>query len=305
MHPQQVKHRAVIHYTRFERSLRRVATQYGVSKSTLSRWVKQSLGDALPGRRHRTSLHSVISNTVAAAISEQPFQTAQDLISKVMNSVGKRVSQSTMYRTLKKLRISYKRSARSRDHEPVPHNHPFMRTDSYEGDVIAVDESSFYWNDVPSMGWGPKGKRVKKARPSHRTRVSLLLAVGREGVIGYKILTGGVKSQHFAEFIRTLPNNRPLILDNCSIHKTRDVRTLCDSKGIDLRYIPPYCPWYNPVEFCFSEIKRLYRPMRLVLPSTDFVDDVRTCVNRLRYHATYFAHAKHRCDLDKVIPAPV
>jgi len=46
-----------------------------------------------------------------------------------------------------------------------------MAGDSYSGDPIAVDESSFYWNDVPTMGWGPLGRRVRKARPSYRKRV--------------------------------------------------------------------------------------------------------------------------------------
>ena len=89
---------------------------------------------------------------------------------------------------------------------------------------MASDESSFYWNDVPTMGWGPLGRRVKKARPSHHKRVSLLLAVGREGVISVAVHVGGVKSQHFADFLRTLPDRRPVIRDNCSIHKTKDVR---------------------------------------------------------------------------------
>ena len=30
-----------------------------------------------------------------------------------------------------------------------------------------------------------------------------------------------------------------------------------------LSYIPPYSPWYNPVEFAFSVIKQNYRKLRL------------------------------------------
>jgi len=40
---EELKHRAVIHYARFERSLRKVAEHYGVGKSTLARWLKQSM----------------------------------------------------------------------------------------------------------------------------------------------------------------------------------------------------------------------------------------------------------------------
>ena len=298
MHALQLKHRAVIHYTSFERSLRKVARRYNVSKSSLARWVKQSLGH-VPRKRTKRKLFDRIRNIVSEAIMAQPFQTADTLRRTVRDADGCIVSRSTMYRALRKLNMSYKRSSRSREHEPVPRGHTFLLQDSYADEPIAVDESSFYWNDVPSMGWGPKGKRVKKARPSHRTRVSLLLAVGKEGVVGYTLLAGGVKSEHFVEFVRGLPNGRPLILDNCSIHKTKEVRRLCSSKDIDLRFIPPYCPWYNPAEFCFSEIKRLYRPVRLKSPSDNYIDDIHQCIYMLRHQESYFDHARKKCDSDR------
>ena len=303
MHPLQVKHRAVIHYTRFERSLRKVAKHYEVSKSTLSRWVKQNLKD-VHVRRRKTKLHEVISNVVSGEIARQPFQTAETLCKLVRDTLGTSVSVSTMYRTLHILGNSYKRSSRCRNHEPIPADHPFLSLDSYHGNPIAVDESSFYWNDVPRMGWGPKGKRVKKARPSHRTRVSLLLAVGKEGVVNYVLLSGGVKSHHFVDFVKTLPEGRPLILDNCSIHKTKSVKELCKSKDIELRYIPPYCPWYNPVEFCFSEIKRAYRPLRLSSPAANYVEDIEACLTKLRHHGSYFDYARRKCEQDRATIRP-
>ncbi len=298
MHPLQVKHRAVIHYTRFERSLRKVAKHYEVGKSTLSRWVKQNLKD-VPIRRNRRKLYEKIRDVVSREIAQKPFQTAETLCKLIRTTMGTDVSISTMYRTLHLLGNSYKRSSRCRNHEPVPTDHCFLSFDSYDGDPIAVDESSFYWNDFPRMGWGPKGKRVKKARPSHRTRVSLLLAVGKTGVISYSLLSGGVKSQNFVDFVKTLPEGRPLILDNCSIHKTKSVKELCKSKDIDLRFIPPYCPWYNPVEFCFSELKRAYRPLRLSCPSANYVDDIEACLSNLRHHGSYFDHARRKCEQDR------
>lgn len=303
MHPLQVKHRAVIHYTRFERSLRKVAKHYDVGKSTLSRWVKQNLKD-VPTRRNRRKLYEDIRGVVSREIGQQPFQTAETLCKIVRETMGTTVSMSTMYRTLHLLGNSYKRSSRCRNHEPIPEGHPFLSSDSYDGEPIAVDESSFYWNDVPRMGWGPKGKRVKKARPSHRKRVSLLLAVGKDGVVGYCVLSGGVKSQHFVDFVKTLPEGRPLILDNCSIHKTKSVKELCKSKDMELRYIPPYCPWYNPVEFCFSEIKRAYRPIRLCSPSDNYIEDIEYCVSKLRHQGSYFDHARRHCEQDRVTIQP-
>ena len=287
MHSSELRHRAVLHYQLHMASLRKVSKLYKVGKSTLSRWIKRSVREAdRPRRRSRTTLHERIAEAVDHAIKKQPFQTADSLAQAVMSETSAKVSRSTIHRSLAKLGQSYKRSARSRDHEPVPHEHPFLAKDSYEGNVIAVDESSFYWNDVPSMGWGPKG-------------ISLILAIGAEGVVHHEVRIGGVKAAHFAEFVRCLPDGRPLICDNCSIHKAPCVRAVYAAKGIELRLIPPYCPWYNPVEFCFSEIKRRYRPVRLLTPAADFVDDVLSCMRELRWHESYFRHARERCELDR------
>ncbi len=38
-----------------------------------------------------------------------------------------------------------------------------------------------------------------------------------------------------------------LVLDNASIHKDQQLRNLCDEKGIQLEFLPPYSPDYNPV----------------------------------------------------------
>lgn len=305
MHSSELRHRAVLHYQLHLASLRRVAKIYDVGKSSLARWVKMDLGSvARPRPRSRRSLHAVIANVVSDAIKSQPFQTADMLAERVRQATDARVSRTTVYRTLVKLRHSYKRASRCRDHEAIPHSHPFMAKDSYDGDAIAVDESSFYWNDVPAMGWGPKGKRVKKARPTQRKRVSLLLAVSKEGIVHHEIRTGGVKAVHFADFVDKLPNGIPLICDNCGIHKSPCVREVYARKGIELRLTPPYCPWYNPVEFCFSEIKRLYRPVRLLTPAADFVVDVISCMHKLRWQGAYFQHASDRCAMDRAAAHP-
>lgn len=299
-HSTRVKDRAVLHYQLHLQSLRKVSMIYNVSKSTLSRWLKEDLrGSSIIRPKVRRKLNDTIGKVIEKTMREQAYQTADELIRAVRGETGIMVSRSTVYRSLDVIGMSYKRASRCRSHDPVPTGHPFLMTDSYDGDVIAVDESSFYWNDVPTRGWALRGKRVKKARPSHRTRVSLILAMGREGVVHYEIRTGGVKGHHFADFVRNLPDGRPLIADNCSIHKCPAARAVYAEKGIELRLIPPYCPWYNPVEFCFSEIKSRYRPLRLKYPSRTFSEDVLACMFSLKYHEAYFRHAKEKCEQDR------
>ena len=291
---------AVLHYRLHVRSLRKVAAEYNIGKSTLSRWLSRDLGQVVrPKPRPRPTMHDTIATEVSKAINADPFHTANSLVQAVRGSCGALVSRSTIYRTLKRLNTTFKRHSRSRAHEALPSDHPFLGRDSYRGDVIAIDESSFYWNDVPRMGWSLKGTRVPKGRPTVKTRVSLILAVGREGIVHYELRKGGVNGDHFADFVRHLPSNRPLILDNCVVHKTSAVRAVYREKNLEPRFIPPYCPWYNPVEFCFSEIKARFRPLRLRHPSPRFQEDVIACMFGLRHHGAYFEHARTECDKDR------
>ena len=47
-----------------------------------------------------------------------------------------------------------------------------------------------------------------------------------------------------------------LILDNASIHKTKEVREYCERSYIKLVYLPAYSPEYNYIEKIWKMIKR-------------------------------------------------
>lgn len=73
MHDQKTRHRAVIHYTHFLRSMRKVAKIYDVGKSTLSGWIRDS---GVPKERKiRTSLAKRIAPVVSGYLKKDPFMT--------------------------------------------------------------------------------------------------------------------------------------------------------------------------------------------------------------------------------------
>lgn len=48
---------------------------------------------------------------------------------------------------------------------------------------------------------------------------------------------------------------RAIILDNYKVHHTIVFTKLCDILNIDLIYLPPYSPTYNPIEQVWRTIK--------------------------------------------------
>jgi transposase len=67
-------------------------------------------------------------------------------------------------------------------------------------------------------------------------------------------------TQSFLSFIESLnlQHGTVVLLDNVSFHHSKVVKELFVSKGIEALYTPPYSPWFNPIELCFSIVKRAY-----------------------------------------------
>jgi len=48
-------------------------------------------------------------------------------------------------------------------------------------------------------------------------------------------------------------------MDNCSIHKGKEIEEWITQAGARLIYLPPYSPDFSPIENCWSKIKSLLR----------------------------------------------
>ena len=48
-------------------------------------------------------------------------------------------------------------------------------------------------------------------------------------------------------------------MDNLGSHKGAGVRAAIAAAGAELRFLPPYSPDLNPIEFAFSKLKALLR----------------------------------------------
>ena len=49
-----------------------------------------------------------------------------------------------------------------------------------------------------------------------------------------------------------------IVIDNCSIHHTDLLQEIVESCGHKLVYLPPYSPFLNPIEECWSKIKNRF-----------------------------------------------
>lgn len=132
-------------------------------------------------------------------------------------------------------------------------------------DLIFIDESGINLALTRLFARSPKGQRAQGARPQKRGKnVSLIGAIGLTGLITQISLLGYTDGLTFEAFIaqRLVPHLWPgacVLMDNCSIHKGKEIEALLTKAGAKLIYLPPYSPDFSPIENCWSKIKSVLR----------------------------------------------
>lgn len=225
MHSLKTRHISVFEYLTHDRNLRRIAYKHGIGKSTLSRWVSWDRGvmtvDKRPCVTKKTSLVNKCTAHVATQLNQNAFVHIDSIQRSIFGTYGLKVSRSTINRCRKAAGYSYKLASRSQDQQRADLAHSFfLEDDIYDDGTISIDESAFISCDSMRRGWALRGRHVFKQPPKNRRRVSLLLAVAKEGVVASEIRHGSFKGDTFAAFVRTLPVGRRILLDNAFIYIT-------------------------------------------------------------------------------------
>ena len=130
--------------------------------------------------------------------------------------------------------------------------------------LVFLDECGVLTNMARLYGRSPRGTRACASAPfGHWTRVTVLGALGAEGVVGamgVEAATGAAVFHAYLEGVQlpALRRSRPdavLVMDNLPAHKAPRVRALLDRSGFAYRYLPAYSPDLNPIEPIWAKVK--------------------------------------------------
>ncbi len=127
--------------------------------------------------------------------------------------------------------------------------------------MVFLDETSTHTSLSRPRGRAPRGQRVIGAVPrNHGPNVSCLAALTPDGITAPLVIEGAIDGTVFQPWLREwlLPAVAPgttIVLDNLSVHRSPDVRTIIEGAGCHLRFLPAYSPDFNPIELAFSKLK--------------------------------------------------
>lgn len=130
--------------------------------------------------------------------------------------------------------------------------------------LVFLDECGVLTTMARLRGRSPRGTRACASAPfGHWTRVTVLGALGAEGILGAMSVEAATNAAVFCAYLdqvllpelrRTKPD-AVLVMDNLPAHKAPRVRALLDASGFGYRYLPAYSPDLNPIEPGWAKVK--------------------------------------------------
>lgn len=258
----ETRYKAVVHYKHFTPSIRKVSKIYNVSKSSLHRWI--SLDPVAKKTRSRKSIQADVENAIVACIKENPFITVSGIGEFVSKSCNVRRSRSCVSNYMSRIGISRKKAFRS-----VNYSHDLGTVSRFcidllaTEDVVCIDEAGFYLGDHGKYGYCRVGDRLRimAGKSLRRSKLTLLLAISRRGIVGYKIMDHNCRKPDFVSFVNDLDVHpgSAIVMDNIPFHHSKETLDVLGRKQLTPIFTPPYSPRGNAIENVFGVLKTEYR----------------------------------------------
>jgi len=131
--------------------------------------------------------------------------------------------------------------------------------------LVFLDETWVKTNMARLRGRALCGQRLVQAVPhGHWKTTTVLMGLRADGPFAPLVVDGAINGEMFHAWVnqhlcKELRPGEIVVLDNLSAHKISGIQEALENVGVQLRYLPPYSPDFNPIENLFSKLKWLLR----------------------------------------------
>ena len=132
-----------------------------------------------------------------------------------------------------------------------------------EGAVILFGDETNIQNVANNpKGYAPKGKTPVVHVEARKFKINMLSAITKKGKLRFVLYKDNMNADKLLDFLKRLitSSNKKVffILDNLRVHHARKVMEWLEKhrSEIEVFYLPPYAPEYNPDELVNSDLKR-------------------------------------------------
>lgn len=307
--------RAVKLVTDDRKPVREVAKIMGVARWSVYKWLavfrkqgEQAIAKKRRGRRQgeRSALSKAQCNIIQRFIKDRcpdqlkmPFalwtrEAVQHLIHDCfsvklhISTVGNYL-RAWGYTAQKPLRRSYAQQPQ-RIERWLKEEYPAIasRAKAEDAEIHWGDESGVCSSCQVGTSYAPKGKTPVIKQAGKRFSVSMISTITNQGGLRFMVYDGGLNMTVFLQFLKRLIQNRGkkvfLILDNLKVHHGKKVKEwVANHKdGIELFFLPPYAPEYNPDEYLNNTVKKRTHRQKMSVDQEGLSRHVRSTLSGLQ-----------------------
>ena len=151
------------------------------------------------------------------------------------------------------------------------------------GDETGIQNTANY-----AKGYAPIGKTPVVRVEAQKIKINMLSAISKRGKLRFVLYKDNMNSEKLIDFMRRLVRDTAkkvfLILDNLRAHHSKKVTAWLKKhkSEIEVFYLPPYAPEYNPDELLNSHLKRGIGNRSMPRSESDLEHNVRSHMKALQ-----------------------
>ncbi len=136
------------------------------------------------------------------------------------------------------------------------------RAEKEDVEIFFGDETNIQNTANYARGYAPKGHTPVVQAEAQKLKIEMLSAISKRGKLHFMLYKDSMNTEKLIDFMtRLIADSKKkvfLILDNLRVHHAKAVTAWLEKHKaqIELFYLPPYSPEYNPDELLNSDIKR-------------------------------------------------
>ena len=154
------------------------------------------------------------------------------------------------------------------------------------GDECGVQNTANY-----AKGYAPIGQTPVVRVESKKIKINMISAISARGKLRFMLYKSNMNSDKLIDFMRRLVKDTTkkvfLILDHMRVHHSKKVLSWLErhKKEIEVFFLPPYAPQYNPDELLNSDLKRGIGCRAMPRSEKDLEHNVRSHMKKLQLDA--------------------
>jgi transposase len=254
-----------------EGSRRKLAARFCVNPSTITRLLqlRRETGSFDP-RPHAGGVTPALDQNALDRLRKLVEETPDATLAALKQEMGLSGSRMIICRALQKLGLPLKKKSRHAAERDTPEVQRKRRSFRRRvkpieaGRLVFVDETGVTTAMTPTRGRAPRGERVEAQAPASWESVTVIAAMGLDGVRAPLALPGSVNAVTFESYVEqvlvpALHRGDVVVFDNLSSHLGPAVTEAIERAGASVLPLPPYSPDFTPIEEMFSKFKEFLR----------------------------------------------